>query len=376
MFITVVGAGMAGVSVARILAEDNHRVALLEKTLYIGGACREAVVCGTKIQMMGPHISHVTNNNYWVFDFFKRFGTLDESYIFYVNSLVNNQYYSWPLCNDTINKLPEQIKQRVINEHSKLPSLRRIDNFEHYMIDSVGPTLYSMFIEIYNSKHWGISPTEIEIELAQNRLSPITDDKRFFKNEHQGILNYTEFFENIIQHPNIKIFTKTNISRPIKSNKSDIIIWTGPLEDAAFVCPIMKWRGPIFKHRVFETDNYQPLAVITHPSLETEYIRTTEWDKLIKQSSHNNTVVTFEYPANMHLYPVPTKRNKEVRNALLYQVAKNKHIMLCGRLALALYLDTDDIIIHSRLITDIIPRWQHMTTNQRYEFYISLKPGM
>ena len=60
--ILVVGAGFAGATYARNLAEAGHAVTLLDKRDHVGGNAYDFVdQSGTRIHRYGPHLFHTNN---------------------------------------------------------------------------------------------------------------------------------------------------------------------------------------------------------------------------------------------------------------------------------------------------------------------------
>src|SRR5690606_29936109 len=54
--IAILGAGISGVSLARMLAQDGHDVTVLEKSERAGGLCKSRVVDGFTFDEAGGHI--------------------------------------------------------------------------------------------------------------------------------------------------------------------------------------------------------------------------------------------------------------------------------------------------------------------------------
>ena len=56
----IIGAGIAGATAARFLAEDGCKVTVLEKNSYVGGACHDHLDEKHKcyVHDFGPHIFH------------------------------------------------------------------------------------------------------------------------------------------------------------------------------------------------------------------------------------------------------------------------------------------------------------------------------
>lgn len=68
MKILIVGAGISGASVARILAEKGHFVTVIEQRDHIGGNCYDYFDHdGICIHKYGTHIFHTDNHVVWNF---------------------------------------------------------------------------------------------------------------------------------------------------------------------------------------------------------------------------------------------------------------------------------------------------------------------
>ena len=63
MKILVVGAGFAGATVARELAEAGHSVLVIDKRNHVAGNAYDYVnVCGIRVHKYGPHLWHTSND--------------------------------------------------------------------------------------------------------------------------------------------------------------------------------------------------------------------------------------------------------------------------------------------------------------------------
>ena len=73
----VVGAGLSGATIARLLADDGKKVLVLDKRSTIGGNVYDYKdENGIIIQKYGPHIFHTTKKE--VFDFLSNFTQWDK----------------------------------------------------------------------------------------------------------------------------------------------------------------------------------------------------------------------------------------------------------------------------------------------------------
>lgn len=65
--IVVVGAGLFGCVIARILAENGYKIELIDSQDYIGGNCYTYVEDGIEVHKFGSHIFHTSNEEVWKF---------------------------------------------------------------------------------------------------------------------------------------------------------------------------------------------------------------------------------------------------------------------------------------------------------------------
>ncbi len=70
--ILIVGAGFAGAIHARELAENNHKVTVIDKRDHIAGNCYDYIDdSGIRVHKYGPHLFHTSNQD--VFTYLSRF---------------------------------------------------------------------------------------------------------------------------------------------------------------------------------------------------------------------------------------------------------------------------------------------------------------
>lgn len=69
--VKIIGCGITGVVIGRILAEQNFKVEILEKREHIGGNLYDYEHNGILVHKYGPHIFHTSKKH--VIDFVERF---------------------------------------------------------------------------------------------------------------------------------------------------------------------------------------------------------------------------------------------------------------------------------------------------------------
>lgn len=98
--IKIIGAGICGCSLARILAERNFKVEVYEKRDFIGGNCYSYYDHGIEVHKYGSHIFHTSNEKVW--DFVNRFAKFN-NYHHKVVAKHDNEFYFLPFNLSLIN---------------------------------------------------------------------------------------------------------------------------------------------------------------------------------------------------------------------------------------------------------------------------------
>src|SRR5690606_26308332 len=138
--VVVVGAGVAGLVTAHLLAESGCDVVVVEKLETIGGLARSFTYDGGFVFDVGPHRFHTANPN--VTAHLDR--TLKgEATNFPRRSEVffRETYYRWPLQPKNLVQLPYELAARAFvdlasNSFKKI----EVDSFESYVLNQYGRT--------------------------------------------------------------------------------------------------------------------------------------------------------------------------------------------------------------------------------------------
>ena len=161
----VIGAGFAGATVARLLADAGHRVVVAERRAHIGGnAFDEVDAHGVRVHRYGPHIFH--SNASRIVDYLSRF-TAWRPYEHRVLAEVDGQLLPIPINRTTINSLyglaldeagdpraPRERSQAYVDRNGARSS-------EDIVLASVGRDLYERFYRGYTRKQWGIELADL-----------------------------------------------------------------------------------------------------------------------------------------------------------------------------------------------------------------------
>jgi protoporphyrinogen oxidase len=179
MEIAIIGAGISGLSSARLLVEKGHSVTLLEAAEKPGGLIKCDIVSGGLFHLVGGHIFNTRIGRvaewFWShFDREKEFIKADRN----ARILMDGHMMGYPIENHLYELDPEVLK-RIIHELMLLegrgyraPFSYR--NFEEFLVGNFGETLYQIYFKPYNRKIWRKDISEISMDWLEGKL-PMPD---------------------------------------------------------------------------------------------------------------------------------------------------------------------------------------------------------
>ncbi len=83
---------------------------------------------------------------------------------------------------------------------------------EDVIVSKVGRELYEKFFRNYTRKQWDLDPSELDASVTARVPVRTNRDDRYFTDTYQvmPMHGYTRMFENMLDHPNIKILLNTD----------------------------------------------------------------------------------------------------------------------------------------------------------------------
>lgn len=342
MKVAVIGAGLSGCAIARLLKDRGHSVVIFEKQDKLGGLCATATKDGRVYQLFGPHNFHTDSQA--VIEFISRFSRFND-YVHYKGTCVEGRILPYPISYETINMLDD--KERILTELSGLPKEPDRTNFETYMLSTLGKTLYEKFVKNYTVKFWGISPGDLESGWAARRIE-IRQDNRlgYFKNEWQGLPvdGYTRMLQRMTQ--DIEVHFDREIEDYSDLNY-DLIVSSMPIDQLFhFQFGRLEYRGLRFAVNFQETKwENKRYGCINYPDSNTSYIRKTNFSLCYADAEPSAYIVGYDYPHKEgRMYPMYNSKNKAILNEYLRHLVKIKNVISIGRLGLFRYYDMDEAL--------------------------------
>lgn len=345
----IVGAGLAGCSMARLLAEKYHeKILVIEKRNHIGG---NAYDCynedGIMIHQYGPHIFHTNHDD--VYQFLSRF-TSWIPYEHHVLSKVNDKLVPMPISIETINALYDvnydehQFEEYI--QSVKIPK-KEILTSEDVVLSQAGIDIYEKLFKGYTTKQWGVSPAELDASVISRIPFRNNHDTRYFADKYQGMPKegYTKMMEKMLDHPCIEIQLQTDFQQLKTKIAYQTLIYTGAIDEYYdYAYGKLLYRSLRFEFETHPQESYQEVAVVNYPNDEA-FTRISEFKKMTMQQ-HPYTTIVKEYPcfSEEPFYPYPTIENK--KNFIPYEEAmkQEKDVYFIGRLAEYRYYNMDAVV--------------------------------
>jgi len=344
----VVGAGFAGSVIAERLARVlGLRVLLLDKRPHIGGnAFDHYNEHGILVHKYGPHIFHTNSRD--VFEYLSQF-TEWRTYEHHVLASVDGQLVPIPINLDTLNTLygMSMTSKDVENFLAQVAEpIAQAKTSEDVVLKRVGRELYEKFFRNYTRKQWGLDPSELDAAVTARIPVRTNRDARYFTDTYQAmpLHGYTRMFENMLDHPNIKIMLNTDYKEVIGEIDYREMIYTGPIDEFFdYEFGKLPYRSLQFKHETLNKPLHQPVAVVNYPN-EHLYTRVTEFKYLTGQE-HQKTSIVYEFPRaeGDPYYPVPRPENAELYKKYKSLADATPGVHFIGRLATYKYYNMDQV---------------------------------
>ncbi|HOJ78738.1 MAG TPA: UDP-galactopyranose mutase [Bacillota bacterium] len=344
----IVGCGLAGVTCARLLAENGYRVLIIDRRNHIGGNVYDYYnEDGILVHKYGPHIFHTQHRKVW--DFLSRF-TQWHYYQHRVLSLVRGKLVPLPINVDTINLLYNtNYSSETIQEFYDRVSQPDIPvtNAKEMVIKKIGNELYELFFKEYTRKQWGLDAEMLDPEVTARIPIRYNRDDRYFEDRYQGMprFGYTRMITNMLDHPQIHVMLNADFAFVKDKLDYDRIIYTGPI-DAFFDYKHGKlpYRSLEFQFETLDCNYYQTVATVNYPN-DYDFTRITEFKHMTGQV-HPKTAIVREYPcaAGEPYYPIPKAENKALYAKYHEEAETQENLYFTGRLGLYQYLNMDVVV--------------------------------
>lgn len=345
----VVGAGLAGLTVAeRIASEKNEKVLVIEKRGHIGGNIYDSYnEDGILIHNYGPHIFHTNDRE--VYEYLSKF-TKWNDFWHRVLTQVDGNLIPMPITLETVNKLynlnmsADEMEKFIA---AKAVPIDEIKTSRDVALSKVGEEIYQKFFENYTKKQWGVDPAEIDTSVISRIPLRYNRDTRYFTDRYQGMpkYGYTKMCEAMVANKNIKIMLNTDF-REIKDElEYDALIYTGATDEFYdYKHGKLAYRSLNFVFETYDCESYQEAPVVNYPN-DYDFTRITEFKKLTWQENKKTTILKeFPQAEGEPYYPFPTAECKAHFAKYQAEMEKETKVYFLGRLAEYRYYNMDAVV--------------------------------
>lgn len=361
--VLVVGAGLAGSTISRYLADNGISSLIIETKDKVAGHIYDEVdEHGILIQKYGPHIFHTDKSHVW--DWVEKFSNwvdFQHEPLVHFDGVTTEQPFNFQSIDDF---LPEDeatvLKEKFTETYPEQESVTipEILNSDVPEIQKWAQFLWDNDYKLYTSKQWGRKPEDIDPSVLKRVPFRLGYGKSYFPLHERVALpesGYTKFVKSMLDHELIEVVT--SVSEDLFSIDAEgrtcldgktldkPVVYTGAIDQ------LFKNEMGILPYRSLKfewihddsTDSYLPAPVVAYPKEET-YTRITEYNKLPIQKTSGTTYAR-EFPEeyvpgeNDPYYPVRTPESEELYEKYLERVSGISNLYLAGRLADYRYYD-------------------------------------
>jgi protoporphyrinogen oxidase len=174
MNIIVVGTGISGLSISKMLAE-GHALETIEKAPKIGGLIKCDRIDGNLFHRVGGHVFNSRNQE--VLDWFWKHFDRDNEFLKATrNAKINicDRLVGYPIEN-YLYQLPDQVLVPILNElldkvNNTDTSNEETTNFKEFLINNFGQKLYDLYFGPYNTKIWNTNLEDVPLDWLHGKL--------------------------------------------------------------------------------------------------------------------------------------------------------------------------------------------------------------
>ncbi len=363
MRVLILGAGLTGCTLARLMYDKGHKVSIKEKDAHIGGLCYSSISPnGIIYEPFGGHAFHTKEKR--IKKFVLRFAKFND-YNHTKGIIINGVLRHFPLSRTTILEMEDN--EKILKEIDNLPKKPDFTNFETYAISRFGKTLYRLFIYNYSKKMWGLEPSKLTNEYIKNRIELNDSNTQLFEDNFQGlpINGYTDFLANMIEGIPLELNTSE-----FNKESYDLILHSGRIDEFFnFKFGILQHRSLKFIYKDdgnWENMNYGSINLPQHD----KFIRKVNFKVMHKQQTEKSWIqyqepISFDSD-NLPLYPIYTNQNINLFDRYLTEACKSDKIIPVGRLGLYKYLEMGQAMSLAMNLLPIVENWEKLTPKNRF----------
>lgn len=197
--IAIIGAGISGISLARMLEKKANVVIFEQKT--VGGLIKCDRVEDILYHRVGGHVFNSKNEKVldWFWSFFDKEADFIKAKRF-AQVYFEGDYIGYPIENH-LYQLNKNLFRRVVEDLVNLPEQSHITNFEDFLLGRFGRTLYEIYFKPYNTKIWNTDLSKVPLDWLEGKLPmPKVSDifvSNILRNEEAEMVHSTFYYPKI-----------------------------------------------------------------------------------------------------------------------------------------------------------------------------------
>ena len=396
--IAIIGGGISGLTVANLLSH-NYDVTVFERESNPGGLIRCQLIENSLFHTCGGHVFNTKRKDVsdWFWSFFDRDKEFSKATRNSVVFMPNGQRIPYPIENHAYLLEDSMFIPFLKDMTNSKDENKEIENFQDFLQDRFGNTLYELYFKPYNEKVWRRDLSQVPLTWLQGKLPMPTRDEIIYNNirriEEKEFVHSTFWYEieggsqliadrmsenlNIRYNSSVESIKKVHNKWIIDSEEYDIVIFCGNIKQlpellrkhlvinsdwieqlefhgtTSVFCEIepnpYSWiylpDNSIEPHRIICTGNFSHTN--NAPGKMTGTIEFTDYfskDEILEQLSRAPLVkryITHKY--NKYTYPIQGPKTKEQISNLKDKLAKENFFMT-GRFADWEYYNMDAAI--------------------------------
>ena len=374
----VVGCGLSGAVVARILADNDYRVLILERRNHIAGNMYDYVDdYGILVHKYGPHTFHTKDER--LYKFMCRYAKWDD-YHLSCGAEINGICTPTPFNFKTIDQFYSKNEAFKLKEHigivfgnRKIATVLEVLNCQDPIVRKYAQFLFDNDYSLYTAKQWGVSASEIDPSVLKRVPLRFSYEEGYFDDDFQVMPNesYTSFFEKLLDSDNITIELNTDALTRLRINENGairfddstfcgVVVYSGAIDELfEYKYGKLPYRSLRFEWHHEDLQSKQDYPVVAYPQAKG-FTRIVEYNKLPFQKS-NSTTYEIEYPLPYDpdsdqepYYPLLTQKSKEQYKKYCCLAETIKNLYLCGRLANFKYYNMDQALKNALALVETI----------------------
>ncbi|MEG1747311.1 MAG: UDP-galactopyranose mutase [Oscillospiraceae bacterium] len=374
----IIGAGFAGATVARELAEKKgQHVLVLERRDHIGGNAYDRLdSAGVLIHQYGPHIFHTTNKV--VFDYLSRF-TAFRDYQHRVVANVYGQLMPVPFNLTSLEIAFEgnaaALEKKLVETYGaeKKVTILELRRSEDPEIRELAEYVYENVFVHYTKKQWDQSPEEIDPNTTARVPVFLSRDDRYFQDPYQGMPQngYTALFAGLLGHESIEVQLGTDAATRVKfvdgkvfldgEKFSGNVVYTGAA-DELFDCRFgrLPYRTLDFQFETHNLEWFQTHGTVNY-TVDQPFTRITEFKHLTGQQLKDRTTIAKEFSraytgatGETPYYAIMSDENNALYGKYKALASQYPNLHLLGRLAEYQYYNMDAIVARALALAETL----------------------